>query len=134
MIPGTNRYQDRWKWFLLASRSSLNPPGHPGKAKNLRFRTRKFTEKFANKSFCSYLTPLLGGPPQGDGPGPQSRGTPSLTGTAVTKCLCTSVMLGIQVRERARVRATLTTRSPVRSISPFFCVCVCVCVFLCWSS
>ena len=35
VVPGTNRYQDRWKWFLPASRSFLNPPGPLGKAKNL---------------------------------------------------------------------------------------------------
>ena len=42
------RYQDRWKWFLQASRSSLNPPGPPGKANNLSFWTRLFTVKILN--------------------------------------------------------------------------------------
>ena len=50
VIPRTIRYQDRWKRFLPASRSSLNPPGPSGKAKNLSFRTRKFTENIMGKS------------------------------------------------------------------------------------
>ena len=39
----TDRYQDRWKWFLPAARSSLNPPGCREKAKNLLFRARNCT-------------------------------------------------------------------------------------------
>ena len=55
-----------------ASRSSLNPPGPPGKTKNLSFRTRNFREKFGEKSLLALLTPFLGTPPgrwTGDGPG-----------------------------------------------------------------
>ena len=33
----TDRYQDRWKWFLPASRSFLNPPEPREKTKNLDF-------------------------------------------------------------------------------------------------
>ena len=36
------KYQDRWTWFLVVSRSFLNPPGPQGKAKDLYFRTRTF--------------------------------------------------------------------------------------------
>ena len=63
MIPGLYRYQDRWKWFLPASRSSLNPPGPPGKGKNLSFRTRKFTEKIRKNMLYSLLIPFWGDPP-----------------------------------------------------------------------
>ena len=63
MIPGTSRYQDRWKWFLPASRASLNPPGPSRKAKNLSFRTRQVPDKLANKSWYSLLTPFGGTPP-----------------------------------------------------------------------
>ena len=45
MTTGTDRYQDRWKCFLPASRSSLNPPEPREKAKNLSFRTRTFIYK-----------------------------------------------------------------------------------------
>ena len=41
VTPGSYRYQDRWKWFLPVSRSSLNPPGAWGKkSNNLSYRTR----------------------------------------------------------------------------------------------
>ena len=71
-ILGTNRYQDRWKWFLPASRSSLNPPGPSEKPKNLSFRTRIFTEKFGKFSLLALLIPFWGGPPRGDGPVPRA--------------------------------------------------------------
>ena len=45
MIPGTIRYQDRWKWLLPAPRSSLNLPGPRGKAKSLLYGTRHFTKE-----------------------------------------------------------------------------------------
>ena len=49
VITGTSRYQDRWKWLLPASRSSLNPPGPRGKAKNMFYRTRYFIEQMKKK-------------------------------------------------------------------------------------
>ena len=55
--------QDRWKWFLPAPRSSLNPPGPSTKAKNLSFRTRNFREKFGKKSLLALLTPFFWDPP-----------------------------------------------------------------------
>ena len=42
VIPGTNWYQNRWKWFLPGSRSSLNSPRPREKAKHLCSRTRSF--------------------------------------------------------------------------------------------
>ena len=63
VILGTSRYQDGWKWFLPASRSSLNPPGPPRKAKHVSFRTRFVREKFGEKSLLALLTPFLGTPP-----------------------------------------------------------------------
>ena len=69
MIPGTIRYQDRWKWFLSASRTFLNPPGPRGKATNLRFRARTFLEMFAKKQLYSLLALFWGDPPGRDGPG-----------------------------------------------------------------
>ena len=69
MIPGTYRYQDRWKWFLPASRSFLNPPEPSGKAENLSFRTRMFRENIVTKkSLVALLTLFLGTPLRGDGP------------------------------------------------------------------
>ena len=62
-VLGTIRYQDRWKCFLPASRTSLNPPGPQEKAKNLSFRTRIFREKFGKISLLALLTPFLGTPP-----------------------------------------------------------------------
>ena len=63
MIPDTIRYQDRWKWFLPASRSSLNPPGPPGKAKKLSFRTRKCYRKIWIKIIIFIINPFFGDPP-----------------------------------------------------------------------
>ena len=73
MILGTYRYQDRWKWFLSAFRTSLTPPGPPGKAKSLSFRTQMFTNKSekirknsVSKSLitiCILCTPPHGGVP-----------------------------------------------------------------------
>ena len=68
MLPGTCRYQDRWKWFLPASRSFPNPPGTHGKAKNLSFRIRIFEEQSANKNPYWPYKSFFGGPPRGDGP------------------------------------------------------------------
>ena len=59
---GPYRYQDGWKWFLPASRSSLNLPGPQEKTKNLGFRTRQNSEKLEKKIFA-LLTPFLGTPP-----------------------------------------------------------------------
>ena len=63
VIPGTNRYQDRWKWFLSASRTFLNPPGPWEKAKNLSFRTRFLKENVEKQSLLALLAPFLGTPP-----------------------------------------------------------------------
>ena len=60
MTTGTYRYQDRWKWILPASRSSLNPPGPPEKNKNLSFRTRHFTKQIGEKLLYSLLIPFWG--------------------------------------------------------------------------
>ena len=49
MIPGTIRYQDRWKCFLPASRSSPKPPEPRGQAKKLCFRTRRFPKNNEQK-------------------------------------------------------------------------------------
>ena len=46
VTTGTYRYRDRWKWFLQASRSFLNPPGPWGEAQNLSFRIRMFKENY----------------------------------------------------------------------------------------
>ena len=61
--PGGFRYQDRWKWFLLTPRSSLNPPGPPGKTENLSFRTGKFRDRFGKTSLYSLFTSFWGDPP-----------------------------------------------------------------------
>ena len=60
MTTGTYRYQDRWKWFLPASWSSLNPSGPQGKTKNLFYRTRNCIEKILKISLLSLLIPFLG--------------------------------------------------------------------------
>ena len=60
MTPVTDRYHDRWKWFLPASRSSLNPPGPQEKAKNLSFRTRNFIYILETIPVISLLLPLKG--------------------------------------------------------------------------
>ena len=69
---GPYRYHDRWKWFLPASRSSLNPPGPPGKAKSLSFRTRNFREQIRKKNIIFLinlcLRALFWGTPRADGP------------------------------------------------------------------
>ena len=72
MTTGTYRYQDGWKWFLPASRTSLNPPGPSTKAKNLSFRTRNFRETNRENFLISLINPFLGGPPRRDGPGVRS--------------------------------------------------------------
>ena len=57
---------NRWKWFLPACPSSLNPPGPSKKAKNLSFRPRTFAEKFGKKSLLALYIPFLGGTPPGE--------------------------------------------------------------------
>ena len=57
VTTASERYQDRWKWFLQASRSSLNPPGPRGKAKNLFYRTRQFIEKIKKCIIILIITP-----------------------------------------------------------------------------
>ena len=51
----TDRYQDRWKLFLPAPRSFLNPPGPLGKAKNLSFRARTFEETIKGNLYMPYF-------------------------------------------------------------------------------
>ena len=68
VTTGSDMYQDRWRWFLPASRSSLNPPGPSGKAKNLSFNPRKIYRKIQKNFLISLINPFLGGPPRGDGP------------------------------------------------------------------
>ena len=64
MTTGTDRYQDRWKWILPVSRSSLNPPG-PGGKPNTCFIEPDVFKKKHTKSVSSLLAPVLR--PTGDG-------------------------------------------------------------------
>ena len=49
------RDQDKWKWFLQVSRSSLNPPGPRETSKNLMFSNAMYSEKIRNKSLLILL-------------------------------------------------------------------------------
>ena len=60
VTAGTCRYQDRWNWFLLAFRSTLNLPGPRGKTKIQCFRTQQLIQEIRNKSLCSLRIPFKG--------------------------------------------------------------------------
>ena len=61
LTTGTYRYQDRWQWFLLASRSSLYPPGPRAEAQNLLYGARKVEDKIQKHPYCTYVS-LFKGP------------------------------------------------------------------------
>ena len=64
VITRDHGHQDRWKWFLPASRTFPNPPGPWGKAKNRFYRTRNFirknNEQIINRLINSFSGPIRG--------------------------------------------------------------------------
>ena len=59
------RYQDGWKWFQQASRSSPNFPGYRESARTLCFRTRFVTEKTLEALIAKHVNSYMEGPISG---------------------------------------------------------------------